>query len=192
MGPGIIVRRVTGAGRDAITVDIEVGANATIGPRDVSVGGAVIPRAFTVYDRIDAVKVAPQSGLARVGGEVFPKQFQQFEAIGISNGPDRKPGTADDLALGPVDVTWKLEEYAATFSDDDVRFVGTIDANGLFTPSVDGPNPKRSGNRNNVGDVWVVAELAAQDANAQPIRGRAHLLVTVPLYMNWSGAGASR
>jgi quinohemoprotein amine dehydrogenase len=123
---------------------------------------------------------------------VFPKQFQQFEAIGINNGPDRKPGTADDFTLGPVDVTWKIEEYAATFNDDDVPFVGTIDANGLFTPNVDGPNPKRSGNRNNIGDVWVVAELAAQDVKAQPIRGRAHLLVTVPLYMNWSGAGGSR
>jgi quinohemoprotein amine dehydrogenase len=51
----------------------------------------------------------------------------------------------------------------------------------LFTPNVDGPNPKRSGNRNNVGDVWVVAELAG----ARPIRARAHLLVTVPVYMNW-------
>ena len=192
MGPGITVRRVTSASPDAIAVDIDVDATATIGPRDVSVGGAISARAFVVYDRIDGVKVTPQSGLARVGADVFPKQFQQFEALGLNNGPDRKPGTADDLTLGPVEVTWKLEEYAATFDDDDVQFVGTIDGNGLFTPGVDGPNPKRSGNRNNIGDVWVVAELAQQGAKAQPIRARAHLLVTVPLYMNWSNAGASR
>jgi quinohemoprotein amine dehydrogenase len=192
MGPGVAVRRVTSASPDALAIDVDVDANATPGPRDVSIGGALVTRAFMVYDRIDGVKVAPQSGLARVGAEVFPKQFQQFEAIGINNGPDRQPGTADDLTLGPVDVTWKLEEYTATFGDDDVQFVGTIDANGLFTPNADGPNPKRSGNRNNVGDVWVVAELAPQGTNTQPIRARAHLLVTVPLYMNWSGSGTSR
>jgi quinohemoprotein amine dehydrogenase len=80
-----------------------------------------------------------------------------------------------------VDVKWSLEEYPATFTDDDIQYVGTLDENGLFTPNLDGPNPKRSGNRNNVGDVWVVAEYAG----TRPIRGRAHLLVTVPLYMNW-------
>jgi len=44
--------------------------------------------------------------------------------------------------------------------------------------------------------VWVVAELLDAPAtppapgsppsmSVQPLRGRAHLLVTVPLYMNW-------
>jgi len=78
-------------------------------------------------------------------------------------------------------VKWSVEEYPATFNDDDTQFVGVLDQNGLFTPNVDGPNPKRSGNRNNIGDVWVVAELTG----ANPIRARAHLLVTVPVYMNW-------
>ena len=57
-------------------------------------------------------------------------------------------------------------------------------ATGLFTPALDGPNPKRSGNRNNVGDVWVVATRPGIDGGA-PLRGRAHLVVTVPLYMRW-------
>jgi len=127
--------------------------------------------------------------MARVGGAVFPKQLQQFEADGVNNGPDGKPDTADDLDLGIVDVKWSLEEYTATFGDDDLQYVGTLDQTGLFTPSLDGPNPKRPGNRNNVGDVWVVAELAgpstAQGATAKTIRARAQLLVTVPIYMNW-------
>ena len=38
----------------------------------------------------------------------------------------------------------------------------------------------------------ILPILAQQGAKAQPIRARAHLLVTVPLYMNWSNAGASR
>ena len=84
-----------------------------------------------------------------------------------------------------MDATWSIEEYTATFDDDDRAFVGNIDtATGLFTPAEDGPNPKRSGNRNNVGDVWIVATRAAADGSA-PLRARAHLVVTVPLYMRW-------
>ncbi len=166
---------------------MDVAAAAPIGARNVSVGGVVKAAALVVYDKIDGIKVLPQAGLARVGGNVFPKQLQQFEAVGVNNGPDGKPDTADDLNLGLVTVKWSVEEYTATFGDDDAQFVGTLDANGLFTPNVDGPNPKRSGNRNNIGDVWVVAELASADARlpGRPLRARAQLLVTVPIYMAW-------
>ena len=101
---------------------------------------------------------------------MFPKQLQQFEAVAIASGPDGKPGTPDDLQLGTVPVKWSLEEYTATFGDDDLKFVGTLDQTGLFTPNVDGPNPKRSGNRNNIGDVWVVAELTPDGAGAAAAR----------------------
>jgi len=194
LGQGVKVARVISARPEEIAIDVDVAASALIGARDVSVAGTVKPAVLVVYDRIDAVKVEPVAGMARVGGAVFPKQLQQFEAIGINNGPDGKLGTADDLNLGLVNVKWSLEEYPATFGDDDIQFVGKLDESGLFTPNVDGPNPKRSGNRNNVGDVWVVAELLDAPAtppasppsmSVQPLRGRAHLLVTVPLYMNW-------
>ena len=187
LGQGVKVSRIVSAGPEEISVELDVAQTAPIGARDVSVAGAVKPAALVVYDKIDGIRVVPQAGMARVGGAVFPKQLQQFEAIGLHNGPDGKPDTADDVTLGIVDVKWSLEEYTATFGDDDVRFVGAIDANGLFTPSLDGPNPKRSGNRNNVGDVWVVAELRSGDARdtSKPLRARAHLLVTVPLYMAW-------
>lgn len=187
LGPGVSVTRIVSARPDEIAIEVTVAANAPIGARDLSVGGVVKSATLVVYDKIDGLKVLPQAGMARVGGNVFPKQLQQFEAVGINNGPDGKPDTADDLNLGLVTVTWSLEEYTATFGDDDTQFVGTLDANGLFTPNVDGPNPKRSGNRNNIGDVWVVAELAAADGAkaSRPVRARAHLLVTVPVYMAW-------
>jgi quinohemoprotein amine dehydrogenase len=181
LGQGVRIARVASARPEELSIDVDVAATAPIGARDVSVAGTVKPAIFVVYDKIDGIKVLPQAGMARVGGAVFPKQLQQFEAIGINNGPDGKPDTADDLNLGLVDVKWSLEEYPATFGDDDIQFVGTLDQTGLFTPNLDGPNPKRSGNRNNVGDVWVVAE----SKDPKPIRARAHLLVTVPLYMNW-------
>jgi quinohemoprotein amine dehydrogenase len=149
----------------------------------------VKPATLVVYDKIDGIKVVPQAGMARVGGNVFPKQLQQFEAVGMHNGPDGKPGTPDDLDLGMVEVKWLVEEYTATFGDDDTQYVGALDQNGLFTPNVDGPNPKRTGNRNNIGDVWVVAELAPSSGTAKPLRARAHLLVTVPVYMAWFGGG---
>ena len=121
--------------------------------------------------------------MARVGGINFPKEFQQFEAIAFNNGADGKPDTKDDINLGPVDVTWSIEEYTATFDDDDKTYVGTLDDNGLFTPNVDGPNPKRKNRADNYGDVWVVATLKLPDGKV--LRARAHLLVTVPLYIKF-------
>ena len=192
LGQGVKVTRIVSALPDEIAVEVDVASNAPIGPRDVSVAGAVKPAMLAVYDKIDGIKVQPLAGMARVGGAVFPKQLQQFEAIGVNNGPDGKPDTADDIDLGMVDVRWSVEEYTATFGDDDLQFVGTIDEKGLFTPNLDGPNPKRSGNRNNIGDVWVVAELLPASPTAKPLRARAHLLVTVPVYMAWFSSEGGR
>ncbi len=182
-GPGVSVKRVVSASPDLVKVEVEVAKDASIGPRDVAVAGAFRESAAVVYDKIDGIKVKPQAGMARLGGINFPKELQQFEAIAFSNGPDGKPDTKDDLALGPFDVTWSIEEYTATFDDDDKQYVGTLDDNGLFTPNVDGPNPKRKNNADNYGDVWVVATLKLPDGKT--IRGRAHLLVTVPLYIKF-------
>ena len=92
--------------------------------------------------------------------------------------------TDDDVDLGVVDADWSIEEYSATFIDNDIDFVGDIDGSGLFTPAIDGPNPERSGDRNNIGDVWVVASVQP-DGSERPLRARSHLIVTVPLYMRW-------
>src|SRR5206468_11830052 len=130
-GQGVTVARIVAARPDEIALEVNVAAGAAIGPRDVSVGGAVKPSALVVYDKIDGLKVNPAAGMARVGGNGFPKQFQPFEAVGINFGLDGKPDTPDDLDLGIVNVKWSLEEYPATFGDDDVQFVGSLDQNGL-------------------------------------------------------------
>ena len=182
-GRGLTVKRVLSAAPNAIRLEVEVAKDAPIGPRDVSLGGSVAPGAAVVFDKIDAIKVTPVAGMARVGGIHFPKQFQQFEAVAYHNGADGKPDTKDDLNLGAIDVTWAIEEYTATFDDTDKDYVGSIDDRGLFTPSVDGPNLKRKGNANNTGDVWVVATYKAPDGRT--LRARAHLLVTVPLYVRF-------
>lgn len=186
-GPGVRVERVLRASADELSLRVRVDSAAVIGERDVFVAGASLPKAAAVYDKISRIKVTPAAGMARVGGVRFPKQYVQFDAIAYNDGVDGKPDTPDDLALGRVAVQWSMEEYGVTYDDDDLKYVGTLDANGLFTPNVDGPNPQRSGNRNNVGDVWVVATYTASDngATARPIRARAHLLVTVPLYIRF-------
>jgi quinohemoprotein amine dehydrogenase len=186
-GPGVRVTGVTRTSDDVASIRVDVAADAPAGARDLFFAGVTRTNAVAVFDRIHAVRVLPRAGMARVGGAVMPKQLQQFEAVAYHNGPDRRPNTADDLDLGRVPVTWSLEEYPVTQDDDDLRFVGAIDGKGLFTPALDGPNPQRSGNRNNVGDVWVVATYSPPDAapGAQPLRGRAHLLVTVPNFLRW-------
>ncbi len=186
-GPGVRVERVVRSAPDEIAIRVQVDSAATVGERDVFVAGASRARGAAVYDKVSRIKVTPLAGMARVGGMRFPKQYAQFDATAYHDGADGKPDTGDDLALGPVDVQWSLEEYGVTYDDDDMKYVGTIDARGLFTPSVDGPNTQRAGHRNNIGDVWVVASYQPPGGGTQarPIKARAHLLVTVPLYMRW-------
>jgi len=188
-GPGVTVDRIVSASPDRLTVSVTAAANATVGRRTVYLNGATGEASIAVYNAIDFIKVLPQAGMARVGGANFPKQLQQFEAVAFANGPDGKPNTKDDVDLGLVDPSWSIEEYTATYDDDDKDFVGTIDAaTGLFTPNLDGPNPKRKHGTNNYGDVWVVASYqapATANAAAKPMKARAHLLVTVPLYIKW-------
>jgi len=184
LGPGVTIARAAAAA-GVITLTVDVAATAPIGPRDLFVAGVNTRGAVNVYENVDYLKVSPGWNMARVGGVVFPKMLARFEAIAWSNGADGKPDTKDDLDLGAVDAAWSLEEYTATFDDDDVKFVGEVDrTRGYFTPAVDGPNPARSGNRNNVGDVYVVAEHQPAGATT-PLRARSHLVVTVPLYMRW-------
>jgi quinohemoprotein amine dehydrogenase len=173
-----------------VKVELDVAKDAPVGPRDVLVAGAARPGAAMVFDHIDSIRVKPQAGMARVGGANFPKEYQQFEAYAYHNGPDGKPGTKDDLELGPIAANWAIEEYTATYDDHDKDYVGTIDANGLFTPNLDGPNPKRDRNADNIGDVWVVATFQAP--GGKTLRARAHLLVTVPLYVRYDQAEVSQ
>jgi len=185
-GPGVTIERVVRSTPDSITVRVNVDSTASVGKRDLYAAGVSLRDGAVVFDQISRIKVVPLAGLARVGGNVFPKQLQQFDAIAYFNGPDGKPDTDDDLEIGRVNANWSLEEYGVTYDDDDVKFVGAVDQTGLFTPNLDGPNPQRSSNRNNVGDVWVVATYQPPGKAARPLRARAQLIVTVPLYVKFA------
>lgn len=182
-GAGVTVSSVEGPSNGALRVQLDVAADADIGARDLFAWNRIVEGALIVHDGVDRIAVTPETGMARTGGANFPKGFQTFEAVGYDDGADGEPGTDDDLRIGRVDVSWHMEEYAATFGDDDVDFVGTLGQDGVFDPAPDGPNPARSGNRNNIGDVWAVATHRTP-AGAE-LTARAHLIVTVPLYMRW-------
>jgi quinohemoprotein amine dehydrogenase len=183
-GAGVVVESVEGGEAGSLRVRLAVAPEAQIGLRDLYAGGAVLEGAVAVHDGVDRIEVTPRNGMARTGGAAFPKGYEIFDAIGWHDGPDGEANTEDDLPLGRVAATWRLEEYAATYGDDDLRFVGAMRQDGTFEPGLDGPNPERSGNRNNVGDVWVVATHT--DAEGRVHSARARLIVTVPLYMRFN------
>jgi quinohemoprotein amine dehydrogenase len=185
LGAGVTVKKIISRMPDLIKVSVDVTSAAIPGMRDVALKSTLAPAAFAVYDRIDYLKVSPQTPLSHLGSEPHPKGYCQFDAIAYANGPDGKEGTPDDIELGPVKATWKLEEFVATLGDDDVEFVGNLDpASGLFTPALDGPNPKRKFSRNNYGDVWVVATYKPVGAD-RPVTGRSYLVVAIPQYLRW-------
>ena len=134
----------------------------------------MIPGGLAIYDRLDYVKVTPESALATFGDAAHALGHQQFEAIGYQRGSDGKLHTADDVELGPVDVTWSLEVfYAADGSSTDV--VGKVSPTGLLTPASPSPG-------NNF-DVWVVATARNENGqNGKPLVGKGYLVVTVPAY----------
>ncbi len=194
-GGGVTVRRVADSSPSEATVEVDVAASAIAGKRDLAVRGAVATGATAVFDKIDYLKVTPEAALARLGGNSHPKGYQMFEAAAFHRGADGKPKTADDVNLGTVDVDWSVEEFLAVYGDDDKDFVGTLSRGGLFTPSHEGPNPKRKFSRNNYGDVWVVGTMRGGEEvsrDGKPLIGRGHLVVTIPLYVRWDTPEVSK
>lgn len=193
MGAGVTVTRIVSANPGELIVSVDVADKATPGYRDVGVKGSVLVKALPVYDKVDYLKVTPETGMAHLGGIKFEKGYEQFEVVGYANGPDGKPKTDDDVPVGPLPVTWSLEEFHTVTYDDDKTYVGDLSSNALFIPSTEGPNPKRRFSRNNYGEVWVVATAKdAKDRFGRPLVGKAYLVVTVPTYRRWDHAELSK
>jgi quinohemoprotein amine dehydrogenase len=185
-GTGVTVKRIVSHSPTEIVAEVDVAADAVSGKRDIAFRRSVLTNAIAVYDRIDYVKVTPDSALAHLGSQQHPKGFQQFEAVAYQRGPDGKLHTADDVELGPIDANWSVEEFYSVYGDDDKEFVGSLSNTGLFNPASDGPNPQRKFSRNNYGDVWVVATAKDEkDKDGRPLIGKSYLVVTVPTYIKW-------
>jgi quinohemoprotein amine dehydrogenase len=195
LGTGITVTRVTRRSPSLATLAIQVGPNLPVGIRDISMARSTIERAIAVYDKIAYIKTLPDASMARLGGIVAPKQYAQFEAIAYAAGPDGKAGTADDIPLGPVAANWSMSEFVSTPDDDDVKFVGSINNAGMFTPNVEGPNPERKKQANNYptnnwGDVWIEAEY--NPPGGTTMKARSYLVVTIPVYVRYDQPEVSK
>ena len=173
-GPGVSVRRIVSRSPSEVIAEVDVAADARLGKRNAVCHRSVLPNAIAIYDRVDYVKVTPESAMAAFGDQTRLRGYQQFEAIGYQRGADGKAHTADDVELGPVDATWSLEIfYAAEGSSTD--FVGKVSSTGFFTPN--------AGDANNNYDVWVIATARSEkDKDGKPLVGKAYMVVTVPTY----------
>jgi quinohemoprotein amine dehydrogenase len=188
LGAGVTVKRIVAKTPSMVTVEVDVAPKLPAGIRDLSIQKTVAERAFSIFDKVDYVKIIPDASMARLGGIVAAKQYAQFETIAYSAGADGKPNTVDDVPLGPVAARWGLEEFIATPDDDDVKFVGSVNDSGLFTPNVEGPNPARQKQTNNFptnnwGDVWLTASYDA--GGGRMLKARSYLVVTIPIYMKY-------
>jgi len=195
-GSGLTVKSIVSHNAGEIIVNVDVAKDAVPGKRDLVIGNAVLEGAIAVFDKVDYIKVLPEASMARLGGDeksVHPRGYQQLEAVAFQRGEDGKLHTGDDIELGPVEVTWSVEEFYSVFGDDDKEFVGTLNSNGLFTPNLDGPNPQRKFSRNNYGDIWVVATAKNEkDKDGKPLVGKSYLVVTVPTYIRWDQPEVSK
>ena len=167
-GAGVSVRRVVSHDSGEVVAEVDVAINAKPGRRDVSLRSGKLPGILAIYDRIDYIRVTPESAMAGFGGQNSPRGYQQFEAIGYQRGADGRLRTADDLELGPVDVSWSMEVFYATDTSRN-DLIGKVSPTGLFIPAANGPGDNH--------DVWVVAAAANEK-----LRAKGYLVVTVPSY----------
>ena len=174
VGSGVTVRRIISSTPGEIVAEVDVAADALSGKRNVSFRSSTLESAVAIYDRVDYVKVTPESSLATFGSQTYSRGFQQFEAIGYQRGPEGRPHTADDLELGPVQVAWSMEVFYEVDPNKQDR-VGTVSATGFFTPAATNPG-------NNY-DVWIIATAKTEKGkDGKPLVGKGYLVVTVPTY----------
>lgn len=175
LGPGVEVVRTVAETSEERVVEVRVAADAAAGPCSVTVGKASVP--LMIYDRVDSVRVEPPLDVARVGGAGGPVAAlpSQFQAVGYMNGPDGKPGTADDMRIGVMPAAWSLSNFDHEAEKmQDARFGGALDARGLFRPAEAGMNPERGPLLNNFANLKVTATVTD---GAAPVEGTAHLFV---------------
>jgi quinohemoprotein amine dehydrogenase len=173
-GPDVKVRRVLSSTANEIVAEMEVAADAVAGKRDLVYGPSRLPGALAIYDRVDYVKVTPESSMAAFGSEGYPRGFQQFEAIGYQRGADGRVHTADDLELGPINANWSIEVfYEVDSSKRDL--VASVTPSGFFTPAAESPKTNF--------DVWVIATAKSEkNKDGKPLVGKGYVVVTVPTY----------
>ncbi len=160
VGAGLTITAVERESDRRATLVVDAAGGIPLGPRTIAFRDDPRGLEVTLYDTVDYVRVRPLQGFARIGGAKHPRQIERFEAYAVHRGKDEKPYTDDDVDLFQVRPKWSLGEFKVRENDDDLQYVGGIDAaTGVFTPNVDGPNPQRKWQANNIGDVFAIADV---------------------------------
>jgi quinohemoprotein amine dehydrogenase len=167
--PGMSVTKMTQTGTTKLVCDVNVKAAAGTGVVGVKVGAIAYDNMMKVYAKMDAIKVLPEIGRARVScGPAYPAQGVQFVARGISAGPDGKVGTEDDIVLNPVDAKWSLAEEKTRDNDDDLKYLTTSVASGLYTPiTTYGPMAARVQHVEGTGLIKIVASYNKMESSSR-------------------------
>lgn len=176
LGAGTTIVAAARLDAQRVRLTVDVAWDAELGVRRLAFRASPGDKRVTIYDTVDYLRVEPGEGFARVGRDgnardpdLRPKQRERLEAVAMCRGKDGKPNTADDLRIGVVPARWSIAEMPVRENDDDVNYVGTIDpSTGRFTPAIDGPNPQRKGNANNIGDIFVIAEAVLSTPMRDP------------------------
>ncbi|CAM3993847.1 Quinohemoprotein amine dehydrogenase subunit alpha PeaA [Pseudomonas reidholzensis] len=176
LGEGIEIIEVLESSPSLVRVKVRAARDAAPGTREVALGS---DRGLTlaVYDKVDEVKVVPAFSIARIGenGGSTPKVQGRFEAEAWG-----KDASGQPLRIGYLPATWKVEPFnERAIEDEDVKFAGSMQADGVFMPAGAGPNPERKMMTNNAGNLKVIAQL--KDGGQQ---GEGHLIVTVQRWNN--------
>lgn len=127
---------------------------------------------------MDYLSISPATGRARVNSGVnYPAEGLQFQAFAYSRGADTDD-PLDDYLLGPVDAVFSLAEEETRPGDDDLAYLGAIEADGTYLPTGDyNPIPARDYGGEGTGMVKVIAKYT-RGVNSYSAEGR--LVVTVP------------
>ena len=126
----------------------------------VSVAGTVKPAALVVYDQIDGIKVLPQAGHGARRRRGLPEAAPAVRGDWHAQRSRRQAGHGRrsqprhgrrEVVAGGIHCHLRRRRHCSLSARSTTR--------GCSRPTSTGRTRKRSGNRNNVGDVWVVAEL---------------------------------
>ncbi|MEO8660968.1 MAG: quinohemoprotein amine dehydrogenase subunit alpha, partial [Bryobacteraceae bacterium] len=123
LGAGVTATKVVSVSPTVVKLTVDTDPKVFAGKRSIAIHGRAATDAFSVYDRIEYIKITAETALAHTGGTVGKKGFIQFEAHAFSNGADGLPNTADDVDLGPIEAQWSVEEFISHNNDNDKQFV---------------------------------------------------------------------
>ena len=177
-GPGIQVLEVVAQTSERVTVKVRASADAMAGTQAVSVG-AIKGGSLAVYRDISEVRVVPALSIARVGdnGGSTPKVQGRFDAEAWS-----KDASGQPYRIGIFPATWSVEPFdERAAEDEDVKYAGIMQMDGVFLPGDAGPNPARKMSTNNAGNLKVIAQV---DDGGASHKGEGQLIVTVQRWNN--------